>query len=216
MSYQQDGSENRRKGLPLLFHVMISRLLSLIALNVVYIVFCIPVVTIPCASAALMKCVGLMLDEADFPLVGTFFTAFKSEFFKTLAAGWLMMLLFAGALFGVLFYWSTNSQISLIPVVFCAILGVLLFAALVNLFYMLARVRLPFGALLKNAFLLLFIRPLHGVASSGVALLLLAVCAWWFPRSIPVLLLIAFSAGALIACFGARSAIEKHVLKNRS
>ena len=82
MGYQQDGSENRKKGLPLLFHVMISRLLSLIALNVLYVVCCIPLITIPCVSVAMMKCVGLMLDEKDFSLFGTFFTALKGEFLK--------------------------------------------------------------------------------------------------------------------------------------
>ncbi len=213
MSYQQDGSENREKGLPLLFHVTISRLLSLIALNLLYVAFCVPLVTVPAASAALMKCVGLMLEEEDFSLFGTFFTAFKSDFLKTLAAGWLMLLLFAGAVFGALFYWSAGSSLALVPSVFCAILSMLLFAALNNLLCMLAKVRLPFGALVKNAFLLLFIRPLRGVAASCVSFLILAACAWWFPRSIPVLLLIAFSLSALIACFGARGALEKHVVK---
>jgi uncharacterized membrane protein YesL len=192
---------------------MISRLLSLIALNVMYVVFCIPLVTIPGASVAMMKCVGRMLDDEDFSLFGTFFTALKSEFFKTLAAGWLMLLLFVGALFGALFYWSADAQIMLIPAVFCVIFAVLLFSAYNNLICMLANVRLPFGALMKNAFLLLFTRPLHGIAASCVALLILAVCTWWFPRSIPVLILIAFSVGALVACFGVRDAVEKHIIK---
>ena len=213
MSYQPDGTETRRKGLPQLFHVMLSQLLSLIALNALYVAFCLPLVTIPCASAALMKCVGLMLEEEDFSLFKTFFTAFKSEFLKTLAAGWLLLLLFGGALYGALFYWSSDAQVSLVPAVFCAVLGVLLFAALINLLCMLATVRLPFGALIKNAFLLIFIRPAYGVASSLAAFLILTACAWWFPSSIPVFLLIAFSVSALIACFGARGAIDKHVLK---
>ncbi len=213
MGYQQDGSENRKKGLPLLFHVMISRLLSLIALNVMYVVCCIPLVTIPSASVAMMKCVGLMLAEEDFPLFSVFFAALKSEFLKTLAVGWLMLLLLFGALFGALFYWSADAQITLIPAVFCAILAVLLFSAYNNLLYMLANVRLPFGALIKNAFLLLFARSLRGVAASSGALLILTACAWWFPRSIPILLLIAFSVSALVACFGVRDVIETYIIK---
>lgn len=213
MGYQQDGSENRKKGLPLLFHVMISRLLSLIALNLCYILFCIPLVTIPSASVAMLKCVGRMLDEEDFPLFRTFLTTFISEFLKTFAAGWLLLFLFAGALFGALFYWSADAQIALIPVAFCAIFAILLFSAYNNLLCMLANVRLPFDALLKNAFILLFAKPPRGVAASCAALLILAACAWWFPRSLPILLLIAFSVSALIACFGTRDLIEKYVVK---
>ena len=153
-------SERQETGLALLFRVFIKRLLALIALNLLFCVSVLPVVTLPNALTALYRCAGLALKEEDFPLVKTFFAALKSEFFKTLAAGWIVLLLFFGAIYGAVFYWSVSASLALLFALLCTVMALFIYVASCNLFYMLTRVRLPLGALLKNAFLLVFLQPI--------------------------------------------------------
>ncbi|HWP21878.1 MAG TPA: DUF624 domain-containing protein [Candidatus Cryosericum sp.] len=204
--------EQRESGLTLLFRVFIKRLLTLIALNLLFCVSVLPVVTLPNALAALYRCVGLALKEEDFPLVKTFFTALKSEFFKTLAAGWIILLLFFGAIYGAVFYWSVSAPLYLLFAMLCSVMALYLYLVSCNLFYMLSRVRLPFGALLKNAFILVFSQPIGKTAACLISFLILAASAWWFPRTLPIILLISGSLAALLACYGVRDKIEKSIV----
>jgi len=209
------GSEHqpKRTGFALLAHVLISRLLTLIGLNLVFCVTALPVVTLPNALTSLHRCTSLLLKEEDFPLLKTYFKAFQSEFLKTLAAGWAVLLLLAGAVYGALFYYSVNSAAALVGSFLCAVLAVYLYVTSCNLFYMLSRIRLPFGALLKNSFLLVFLQPLRKTAYCLFSLAIFCAAAWWFPRTLPVILLIICSLAALIACYGVRDKIEQSVVR---
>ncbi len=212
MSLQEDGSEQKQKGLSLLFHKMISRLLTLIAMNLLFLVCSIPIITLPNAHAALYRCAALTLKDDEFPLIKTFFSAFTSEFLKTMLTGWIVLLLLAGSMYGALIYWAVSSNFTIVFSVFSALLGLIFYAASCNLFYMLARVRLPVGSLLKNAFLLVFMRPAKGNIACFAAFAIQAVCIWYLPTSLPVIALIAYALSALIACFGVRENIETHVV----
>jgi uncharacterized membrane protein YesL len=212
MSDSFDGGERKETGLSQLFRVAIKKLLSLIALNLLFCVAVLPVVTLPNALTALYCCVGLILREEDFSLGKTFFAAFKSEFFKTLASGWVVLLLLLGAVYGAVFYWSVSASAALVFAMLCTVMAVYFYLAACNLFYMLSRVRLPFGALLKNAFLMVFLQPIGKTAVCLLSFLVLAATAWWFPRTLPVIVLIACSLAALIACYGVQDKIEKDIV----
>lgn len=212
MSLQSDGAEQKNSGLRLLFHTMISRLLTLIALNVLFLVACIPLITIPNAITALSRCAISLLREEDFPVFKTFFNAYRSEFFKTMATGWIALLLLCGVLYGALFYWAAGSSFSTVIAMLCVLSGLIFYAAACNLFYMLARIRLPLGALLKNAVLLVFMRPTKKLLSCFASFMILTACAWSFPASLPMIALIGCSVSALFACFGVRDNIEKSVV----
>ncbi|MPM64753.1 hypothetical protein SDC9_111642 [bioreactor metagenome] len=207
-----DGGERKETGLSLLFRIAIKKLLLLIALNLLFCVSVLPVVTLPNALGALYRCAGLILREEDFPLGKTFFAAFRSEFFKTFASGWVVLLLLLGAVYGAVFYWSVSASAALVFAMLCTVMAVYFYLAASNLFYMLSRVRLPFGALLKNAFLMVFLQPIVSTAVCLLSFLVLAATAWWFPRTLPVVILIACSFAALLACYGVRDKIEKDIV----
>ena len=213
MSTSVSEYQPKRTGVALLTHVLITRLLTLIGLNLVFCLTALPVVTLPNALTSLYRCASLLLKEEEFPLLKTYLKAFRSEFLKTFAAGWVVLLLLAGAVYGALFYWSVSSAAALVFSFLCAVLAAYLYVASCNLFYMLSRIRLPLGALLKNTFLLAFLQPIKKTAACLLSLLILGVSAWWFPQTLPVLLLIVCSLAALIACYGVRDKIEQSVIR---
>ena len=213
MSTSFDGGKQKQGGIALLFGVLLKRLLAIIGLNLLFLVCCIPVITIPNALTALYRCTALLLKDEDFPLGKVYFSAFASEFFKTLAAGWILLLLLAGAGYGVLFYYSSAAPAATVFTILGVFLCVFLYAASCNLFYMLARVNLPLAALLKNAVLLVFMRPLRENIPLIASLAVLVACAWWFPRTLPLVALFACSLSALLACYGVQNSIEGHIIR---
>ena len=206
------GGERKRTGAALLFHVFITRLLTLIALNLLFCVSILPLVTLPNALTALCRCAGLVLREEEFPLVRTYWAAFTSEFLKTLAAGWAILLPFFGAVYGAAYYLRGGAFITLLFCALCAAAGIVFYLFSCNLFYMLSRVRLPLGALLKNAFLLTFLQPPGKTAICLASCIVPGVCAWRFPASLPVVITIAFSLSALLSCYAVRDRIERSVV----
>lgn len=211
MSTLEQEHQPKRTGVALIAHVLIARLLMLIGLNLIFCLTVLPVITLPNALTALYRCTGLLLKEKEFPLLKTYFYAFQNEFRKTLAAGWGVLLLLSGAIFGAVFYWLINSAVALTFSVFCTVLAACLYIACCNLFYMLSRIQLPIGALLKNAFLLLFLQPIKKTAACLLSLIIVGAALWWFPQTLPLILLIVFSFTVLIACYGVRDMVEKCV-----
>ncbi len=79
------------------FMQLLTRVGDLIILNFLYLVCCIPVVTIGAATAALQKVTQDIVFDVDDGIFKTFLRAFR-ENFKQATALWLMMVVFAAAM----------------------------------------------------------------------------------------------------------------------
>ena len=79
------------------FMQLLTRVGDLIIVNVLYLVCCVPIVTIGAATAALHKVGQAIVYDTDNGIFKTFFRAFRDNF-KQATALWLMMLVFAAAM----------------------------------------------------------------------------------------------------------------------
>ena len=79
------------------FMQLLTRVGDLIIVNALYLVCCVPIVTIGAATAALHKVAQAIVYDTDNGIFKTFFRAFR-ENFKQATALWLMMLFFAAAM----------------------------------------------------------------------------------------------------------------------
>ena len=79
------------------FMQLLTRVGDLIIVNALYLVCCVPIVTIGAATAALHKVGQAIVYDTDNGIFKTFFRAFR-ENFKQATALWLMMLFFAAAM----------------------------------------------------------------------------------------------------------------------
>lgn len=79
------------------FMQLLTRVGDLIIVNVLYLICCVPIVTIGAATAALHKVAQAIVYDTDNGIVKTFFRAFR-ENFKQATALWLMMAVFAAAM----------------------------------------------------------------------------------------------------------------------
>ena len=169
------------------------KLLPLVVLNLLFLLTCFPVLTASAGWTALCSaCQGLLLDEKQ--PYRRFWSAFRINFLPSLPLG---VIFFAGPaviLYGCWFYFrlSEGTGFAVAISCFCLICGYLLWCAGSFAFSMLARVKLKFSALLKNAFALTFRFPRLAFALTAAVVLLL-------PYSFPWLALL----GAALPCFAA-------------
>ena len=200
-----------KQGIALFFSVLLHEFWELIKLNLIFILFCLPVVTIPIAITAMSKVILLMLMDKPFFVFGEFIAAFKAEWKRATVAGLVFFLSLAAALYGVLVYAYIMEIFFLHS---CAIMLCIIFiTAGFYLFPMLALLDIGLKGAFKNAALLVLLRlPYNFLTLLTVASLLLLILIF-FPTSIMLVFLIFFALINLITTFCAYTGIKKFVIK---
>jgi len=201
-------------GLALFFSVFFNEFWALVRLNLLFLLFCIPIVTIPAALTAMSKITLLMLRDKNVYLWTDFTKCFKEEFKKSLLIGVLLFVLIALSVLGLYFYDSVIGGFGgvLIKGVEIALLGVA-FLAGSYIFPMIAITYLDIRIILKNALILTVLRlPLNLLALVLCALLIL-LCYIFLPLSLIIVVFLLFSLMNLITTFCAYSGLKKYILK---
>lgn len=203
----------KKKGLALFFDIYLRAFWELLKLNFIFILFCIPIVTIGPACAGMSRVTMLMMREKPFFVWGDFWKGFKGEFKQSFLAGIISLLLVAGLTMGVRFYLAAAEQN---PVMYAAwfILLVVGFMACMSFIYiypLIVTVALPFVTLCKNA-MLLSIVCLKQSLPAIIAIFLLGLVMFLFlPYTVPVILVMFFSHVSFICSFAAWPGVHKYV-----
>lgn len=201
------------KGFPRFVYFLTHETGHLMQLNLVFIISCIPVITIPAAICAmdryLMKMVrnGYGFDLSDYK------DEFKADIVKSLPVGILTAFLIIYAYYILSFAGQFNGAkqtYCVISGVICAIAGVLVSS---YYFVLQALFELKTGELLNNAGIII-------IADWPFTLLVLAEAAFFFvlvflslPVSLIYLALIGFSVHQLALCSIINPVIEKRMIK---
>ncbi len=162
---------------------------KLIKLNFLFLLFCLPVITIPASIAAMNKISFLFVMEEGVFLFSDFFRSFKQEFVSSLKLSAIGLIGCAPAVLIAVIYKESIKGSALITGLF----GVSIIAAVFFLSYllialkMLPLVDIDFKALSKNSFILAFTKILINFAVIIVFSLLLALIVVFFPVSMIVI-----------------------------
>jgi uncharacterized membrane protein YesL len=137
-------------------------LADMMILNILYIICCIPIVTIGAAQAALHTGCKVLLDkEDDSSAIGAFFKAFISGFGKITVAWCIMTLVLAGGIYGTITAYMMGAPLwAVLPAtLICAV-----FHTLLPIFH--ARFDCTVWQLIRNPWYLLFAHPLRSILSA--------------------------------------------------
>lgn len=186
---------------------------SLVLVNVVFLLCCIPVVTIPAAFAALNRYVSKLFRVGYGADISDFMKEWKASFLRCLPVGavcgglmfygyYLMSLAgnFAAGMRGALT--GTGAAATAVSLLFCT-----------WFFFLAALLELRFNHLLKNTMILLLIEW------KADLLLLVSELLFWnavlllFPYSVFFLILCGFSVRQLIVCAILNPSVEKRILQ---
>lgn len=197
-----------------LFVTIGREIFTLIKANLCFLLFSIPVVTMPAALCALH---GVCVDVArghECRVLHSFLHTIKSRFLQTLAAFLLIGLLEFTAVYGAWFYFAHSSENWLFLLMALFMSGVAVIACLMYspCYTMLARVDLTFWKALKNSFLLTFLNLKFSICGGVITIAAAVFCILFWLRVIPLLLLCAFSLVIFITTYFSLFGLQKYVL----
>lgn len=186
----------------------------LIKLNLAFILFCLPVITIPTAVTALHAgCVDLIRGE-QVPVFRLYLKTIRTRFFSSWAVLFLLFVPCIWSILNALFYFANVSGqvLWLIPGLGMSTLAVILLLMLPYALTMTARVDLRIPQILKNAFLLTFLNLAFSICSSLLILLILVMSILYWLYALPLTFLLTFALCAYTGVYFSLYGLQKYVL----
>jgi len=210
-----DRNAPAKTGLALLVDVVRREWWELMKLNLLMVLFFLPIVTIPAALAGAARITNTMIRDENHYLLRDFWETFRAEFLRASVLGWGLIALI-GAGLGSMIAWSRaipDNAIFALPAVvsgFGVILTVLIASHTVT---MLVATDLSTPKLLRNACLLSVIW-----FAPGLAAILVCVAVWLihivaYPVSVFIPATFGFSFSALVMTFQSRRALTRFVVR---
>lgn len=202
-----------KKGLALFFDIYIRAFWELIKLNLIFLLFSIPIVTIGPAYAAMSKVTMLMIRERPFFVFSDFWAAFKAEFKQSFITGLLTAVLSIMMFVGMRFYLAAAAQNQMMYALWFLLVAIsfILAMACIYVYPLIVTVSLPLKAIYKNAMLLSIVCLKHSLPALLVIIIIGGGSFLFFPFSIPIILLLLFSHISFISGFTAWPGIKKYV-----
>ena len=201
----------RPEGLRLLAHVLGREWWELLKLNLLFIAFALPIVTLPAAYFATVSVCVTMIEDRNVYLWRDFWSAFRTRFRVTTGLGLVLGAIGVLAILAIRTWGEAakDNLLSVAPLTIAVTVSVLLPLFAMHLFIAMARGDgRPLADLAKASAIGLLVRPLPGLAALlFVALLWLAHVAF-YPVSVFLPVLINFSLGALVTSFAVLKGVQ--------
>lgn len=197
-----------KRGFALLADVIARNWWELIQLNLLAILFSLPLITLPAALVATTRICVLMLEDRPVYLGRDFLEAFRGRFVKsTLLSAITIATVGLSGFAAVTFFVAAKSSL-LFVLPFSISASSALFASIASAYAvtLLAMREQPFMLLLRRALLGALLRPLPALAALAVVAALWLLHILFYPASILMPAIINFSFGMLAVSFGVHQA----------
>ena len=190
---------------------------ELVKLSLLFVLFSIPVVTIPASVTALNYVIAKIVNDRLYSVWSDFFKAFKSNFWRSILYGAIF------TLFTLSLYWlwtySEQESIASLAGFFLKFLDIFLLIILLNhaaYFHIIqAWIDLPFGIVFRNAFIIQFVEAKNTLKIFLVLFITLVLL--WLLSPVSLMLIPFFSASIVyILSTFAMGPIQKHLVLNDS
>ncbi len=209
-----DKDAPKKKRFFLFFELYFRKFWKLVQLNLLFIVCCIPIVTIGPAICGMTYVLRNFANEKPTFLLSDFWDAFKSNWKQGFGL-WLIFTL-VSIVAGVAFFWyfvnSSTSLIMLIPFALCILLCLTLLFMQFYVYLMAVTVELKLKHILKNSLIFAFLGLKTNLITAFFVLLIVIPCALFFPLTLPIILLLTFSTVGFIAVFNSYPYLVKYII----
>ncbi len=192
------------EGLRLLAHVLAREWWTLLKLNLLFLVFALPLVTLPAAWFAATSVSVAMIEDRNVYLWRDFLSAFRSRFWPATVLGAFFCTAAALTILALRTYGAatTDTLLAAVPLAIALTVAVLLPLYAAHVFVALAqRGDRPLGAIAKASAIGMLARPLPGLAALLFVALLWLAHILFYPASVLLPVLVNFSFGALVTSF---------------
>lgn len=195
--------------------IYISHFWKLMAINFIYVLFCLPVITIGPATAALTKVCRNYSQERHTYLFGDFWDSFKKNFKQGVVFG-LVDLLFV-AIFGVglPFYmeWAKNMPIMYAPMIMMFAFMIVVVMMNFYIYIMVSSTNLTVKQIIKNSLILSYLGMKKTIICLIVYVLFMSINILFFPISIVFAATLSFSFIAFLNCGLCYPVVRKYIIQ---
>ncbi len=210
---RESGHPVPARGVRRYLYLLCTNFWKLIGLNLLFLLFSLPIVTLPAALCALNRVAVKLVRDGYCLLWLEFRDEFKCEFFKSLPIGALSLALFGAAYY--LLSLSLSNPASVYGMLFGVLgLTVLLLCTALSAyaFLMLPMLALQNRDILSNAYRLALLGGWRTLAALGVCFSTAALLASLFPVGLALLALFAFSFTQFTLCALLNPVIQRYVI----
>lgn len=182
--------------------------------NWCFLLFCIPIVTIPAAFTCLYGVCTDIINNRNTKVFKTFIQIFKTEWLHSLAIGIPAMLLLAMGAQSAIFYFGKlgETKFWLLPACLTCALLLLLLMMLPMIHIMLARVDVPAKTAVKNSVFIAILRVRYTLPAAAIGILVTYLQLRYLIFAIPVLFLVGVSIPVMIKSYLDMNAIQQVIL----
>jgi len=187
---------------------------KLISLNLLFVLFSIPIVTLPASITALNRVCFKLVREGNCFLFSDFWDEWKQSLWNGMLMGLFFFIILSGSLYLVFFgLWNLGLMFSLLFLIGGALMSFLFLKWGIWTFALLSILDLKPIVVVKNAwFMALGVRGI-GTAVTWMTLLLIGLVVLLFPFGVPVMLLLLFSFLSYTTCFLLNKPIEEKIVR---
>ena len=199
------------------FRSIWDELFLLVRYNLMFLLCCIPVVTIPAAITS-MHYVFVRIARGEKPgFKEDVLPVFKREFGRSLLAGILVLLALLVSVTGFLFYirFAGENLFFMVPAVIIGSIALLVYLMSSYIFTMLAILDLPIKDIIKNAYMLAILNIKYSLCSGIYILIIGGIGVLLFPVTVPLSLMVLFSLAMFTSAYFSYYGIRKYILKHR-
>ncbi len=197
------------------FRIYWRKFWRMIGLNALYLIMCIPIVTIGPATSALMKISRNYSQERSTFMFSDFFTAFKSNFKQSFIVG-LIDLGLIGIVSSALYYYFTLAKEKTSFTALMIIMGSVAFVIVSMQFYiflMIVSTNLKISEIIKNSLILSIVELKTNLITFVIVAIIVAFNVLFFPFSMILIPLFPFALIGLIVAFNCYPIIRKHIIQ---
>ena len=198
-----------KKGIALFFEILVREFWQLIKLNLIFILACIPIVTIGAAVSGLSKSTTKMVRDVPNDVWDDFKDGFKENLRQTFLPGIIVLLLFVGSFLGLILY---REQ----PFLQTASLIVLLLMTSISIHFlpMFTSTTVSARESVRNACLLSILRFYLTIPTALFCIFYIEAQLLLLPFSIPFTIFLGFSIPSFVASFTAWGGIRRHIIRD--
>ncbi len=209
-------SKNGAKKKPVLrfFELFGNKFWDFFKINLVYFLFCIPIVTIGPATAAMTALMrNIYLGKPQF-IFYDFKLQFKKNFKQALPIGLLDVLAIALAVFAI-FYYAQNPDMDTVTTVFYVMCLVGVAVLIMMSFYIYPQIvalDLKLGAIVRNSLLMVFLNPIGDIIGFAIIFGYGALIWYFYIFVLPLTPIVPLAWICFISFFCCYPAIQKYII----
>ena len=187
---------------------------KLIELNMLYIVFCIPVITFGPATAALTHVMRKFILEQPCFVFDEFFTAFKKNFKQSVAIGIIDVVGIVALAIAFFEFLAADTLPEGMIVYICILIccATVLFIMHFYIYLEIVALKLPLKAMLKNSLLLVFLGVKRNFLALIINLAIITLVVLFLPFSIFVVIFLPLSLMCFTTTFICYPVIQKFII----